>query len=136
LDGPISSRTQTFVPEAGDQGPSDALHRGNFAQAGRFAPCTTGASVKPSTGPLSIWRQAVGADFEPLPPLQQEEIAARAYAKSLNRPPDRPSPVDDWLEAEQELRREQLASLAGLRPPTSERSTDERSGRKSETVEC
>ena len=85
--------------------------------------------------PLSIWRQAVGADFDPLP-LRQEEIAARAYAKSLSRPPDRPSPVDDWLEAEQELRWEQLARLAGLAPEMSERSTDGDSGRKSGIASC
>jgi hypothetical protein len=59
---------------------------------------------------VSLWRQAVGSDAPALP-VRREEIAALAYAKYLNRQ-DWRGAVDHWLEAERELRCEQLARIA------------------------
>jgi hypothetical protein len=59
---------------------------------------------------VSLLRQAVGSDARSLP-VRHEEIAALAYAKYLNRR-DWRGAVDHWLEAERELRCEQLARIA------------------------
>ena len=64
---------------------------------------------------LSLWRQAIGTDARPLP-VRQEDIAARAYAKYLERQ-DWRGALDQWLEAERELRCEMLARMASTPDP-------------------
>lgn len=64
---------------------------------------------------LSLWRQAIGADARVLP-VRQEDIAARAYAKYLERQ-DWRGALDQWLEAERELRCEMLARMASTPDP-------------------
>jgi hypothetical protein len=49
---------------------------------------------------LSLWRQATG--ITALLKVSPEEIAARAYAKHLQRQ-GTGRELDDWLEAEREL---------------------------------
>jgi hypothetical protein len=49
---------------------------------------------------LSLWRQATG--ITSLFKVSPEEIAARAYVKSLQRQGSGRE-LDDWLEAEREL---------------------------------
>jgi len=49
-----------------------------------------------------MWRQAIGTKAQPAQTLQ-EETAARAYTKSLERPDSQRAELDDWLAAEREL---------------------------------
>ena len=54
----------------------------------------------------SLWRQASGMPLTST--LSAAEIAARAYEKYTGRLTRGESPLDDWLEAERELRQEKI----------------------------
>ena len=63
----------------------------------------------------SLWRQASGVNtVRP----HNEEIAARAHIKSLQRTAPHRGPLDDWLAAERELMQENLAKALASRLQT------------------
>jgi hypothetical protein len=59
------------------------------------------------TSQVSLWRQATGTAS--LFSYSQAEVAARAYLIYLSRLPAQASDMQDWLEAERQLRDEKLA---------------------------